>query len=106
MSWSGSRRHEPVGAPNRSGASARRKHMDLVALASTLVMDLSARGGSAELVAQSEGAVEVPGGVTDGVGKVLYVTGAQFGVVAVDAVSGDVLWECADAFRPLVLVDH
>ncbi len=78
--------------------------MDLMPLVSAVVTYLSICCTS--VVAQGEGAVEVPGGITDGVGEVLYVTGAKFGVAAVDAESGDVLWECADAFRPLVLVDH
>ena len=52
------------------------------------------------------GVIEVPGGIRDSAGKVLYLSGEKVGVVAVDAEDGRLLWEYADATRPLVLVDH
>ena len=60
--------------------------MNPVALASTLVMSLVSGSGSAQLVAQSERLIEVPGGITDGVGRELYLTGEK----AVDPHSGSV----------------
>lgn len=58
------------------------------------------------VAAQGEGGVEVPGGITDGAGRELYLTGEKAGVVAVNAEDGSLLWECADATRPLARVDH
>ena len=62
--------------------------MDLMPLVSAVVTYLSICCTS--VVAQGEGVVEVPGGVTDSAGKVLYLTGMQGGVVAVNAESGNV----------------
>ena len=77
--------------------------MDLMSLVSVVVTYLPICCPS--VVAQSEGVVEVPGGVTDSTGKVLYLSGAQCGVVAVDAESGNVLWQSRDGSRPLALVE-
>jgi hypothetical protein len=83
---------------------SRGKHMNLQALGSALVTSLSICGMGVGLT--GGGVIEVPGWITDSAGKVLYLTGEKVGVVAVDAEDGRLLWEYADATRPLVLVDH
>ena len=80
--------------------------MSLVTLAALLSTLLLSRGGDGEPGARSDEALVVPGGFADDAGEVLYLTGAKDGVVAVDAASGDLLWECAEASRPLVLLDR
>jgi hypothetical protein len=46
----------------------------------------------------------LPGGVSDAVGKIGYLSNPKGGLVAVDLEKGDVLWESKDANRPLAVV--
>lgn len=49
-------------------------------------------------------AVNLPGGVANAAGTVLYLTNLWNGVVALDAQDGRVLWESKEAMHPLALV--
>lgn len=49
-------------------------------------------------------AVNLPGGVANAAGTVLYLTSLWSGVVALDAQDGRVLWESKEAMHPLALV--
>ncbi len=67
--------------------------------------------GSVGFAWQEKPAVEprshvlLPGGLVDGAGKVVYLSDRGRGVVALDASSGDVLWESQGATWPLALID-
>jgi hypothetical protein len=45
----------------------------------------------------------IPGGVADTAGKVVYLAGGNDSVEAVDAATGDVIWESKEAQRPLAI---
>ncbi len=75
----------------------------MLAIANALLLGSVAFGMQGEPAAETGIPVYLPGGIVDPAGDIVYLTDHGRGVLAVNAASGDVLWESQAATKPIAL---